>query len=92
MSGDLLHQHLSWLPFLVTLPISHLLGRLPGRQGLGDHFPLNFPCMITCPQLPIMVEPHRELCKIAHLWGASQPKGKRDTASSQRPRTTDQLL
>lgn len=21
MSGDLLHQHLSWLPFLVTLPI-----------------------------------------------------------------------
>lgn len=89
MSGDLLHQHLSWLPFLVTLPICLIYS----EDYLEDRvWETIFPCMITCPQLPIMVEPHRELCKIAHLWGASQPKGKRDTASSQWPRTTDQLL
>lgn len=32
--------------------------------------------MITPSQLPIMPEPHRELCKVTHLWGGSQPEGK----------------
>lgn len=32
--------------------------------------------MITPSQPPITLEPHRELCKVTHLWGRSQSEGK----------------
>lgn len=76
--GDLFHWHRSWIPFLVTFSICLSYSEDYTEDRAGETiFPLNFLCVITRPPIILHDGAHRELCKIAQLWGGSQPKGKR---------------